>query len=128
MSGDVVAAVNVWLLFALKSLGVFLGTVITALSFYAYRFGDRKPSLRNATLGFGLLTAGTAVEPAYQLAIQGSHVLASEQHVRLKVLEAVLVSLGFLVLFFSIHRYSSRSTRRTITISGVDGSLFEGPD
>lgn len=128
MTGGIVATLTVWLLFALKFLGFFLGAFITTLSFYAYRNSDGNTSLRNATLGFGLLTAGTAVEPAYQLVVQGSHVLASEQHVGLKVMESSLISLGFLVLFFSIYKYSSRSTRQTITISGVDDELFEGPE
>lgn len=128
MTGGVVATLTVWLLFALKFLGFFLGVFITTLSFHAYRSSDGNTSLRNATLGFGFLTAATVVEPAYQLLIQGSHVLASEQHLGVKVTESTLISLGFLVLFFSIYRYSSRSTRQTITISGVDDELFEGPD
>lgn len=125
---EIDSTIEIWLLVALNFLGFILGLVITSVSYYAYRSGDRKRSLRNATVGFGLLTLGTAIEPAYQLGVKRTHVLASEQNVTLQVLEGLLLSLGFLILFLSIYKYSSRSSRRTMTIKGIDEELFEGPD
>lgn len=116
---------GIWLLVAVNFLGFILGTIITSISYYAYRSGDRNSSLRNAIIGFGFLTLGTAIEPLYQLSIQRTHILASEQNITLQVIEGVVLSLGFLILFFSIYRYSSGSTRETITVNGVDEDLFE---
>lgn len=106
---------KVWTLVAVNLLGVLLGTVITGLSYVAYRSNGRKKALRNATLGFGLLTAGTTVEPAYQLGIVGTHVLASEQNIPLQILEASMISAGFLVLFFSIYKYRTRNQRISVS-------------
>lgn len=128
LSNGVGNAPEVWALIAVNFLGFFLGTIMTGLSYYAYRSGERKTSLRNATVGFGLLTAGIAVEPIYQLSVEGTHVLASDQNITLQLIEGGIISLGFLVLFFSIYRYSSRSQRRTVTVSGVDDDLFEDVD
>lgn len=114
----IASTAKVWILLLVNFLGVLLGIVITGLSYVAYRSNDQKKALRNATIGFGLLTAGTAVEPVYQLGIVGTHVLASEQNVPLQILEASMISTGFLVLFFSIYKYRARSQR--IRVSGVD--------
>lgn len=128
MTGVVAETLKVWALVAVNFLGFFLGAVLTALSFHAYRSGDPNPSLRNATIGFGLLTLGTAVEPIYQVGVEGTHVLASDQNVSLQLIEGTLISVGLLVLFFSIYRYQSASRRRTVTVSGVDDDLFDDVD
>lgn len=128
MSSGVDGALEVWVLVFVNFLGFFLGTAITGISYIAYRFKNPRPSLRNATIGFGLLTLGTAIEPMYQLGVKGSHVLASGHNLRLQILEGAVISLGFLVLFFSIYRYSARSRRRTITLSGAPDDLLDDPD
>lgn len=118
--------VEVWLLIAVNFFGFFLGATITTVSYFAYRSSGGDESLKKATTGFGLITLGTAVEPVYQLGIAGTYVLASDQNVGLQILEGTLISLGFLLLFFSIYRYGRTSTQRTITVSGVDDDLFDG--
>lgn len=128
MIGEVSWAFDVWLLLAVNFLGFILGAVITGLSYYAYRSSDQKKPLRNATAGFALLTVGTAIEPVFQLMVDGTHIIASEHYIRLQLFEGSIISLGFLVLFFSIYKYSSRSKRESITISGVDDDLFKDPD
>lgn len=128
MTGAIDAAVDVWALIAVNFLGVALGAVITAISYWAYRSQRRRTALRNATAGFLCITLGTATEPVYQLGIAGTHVLASDRNVPLQLFEGALVSLGFLLLFFSVYRYRSRTLRRTVTVSGVDDDLFDGPD
>lgn len=128
MSSEVAEAPAVWALVAVNFLGVFLSAFITALSYYAYRTGERNVSLRNATVGFGLLTLGIAVEPIYQMGIERTHVLASDQNITLQLMEGAIISLGLLVIFFSIYRYGSRSQRRTVAVSGVDDDLFEDID
>lgn len=128
MTVDIDHTLEIWLLVGVNFLGFILGFFITSLSYYAYRSNSRKISLRNATVGFGLLTLGTAIEPVYQIGIEGTYILASEQNVMLRVVEGLFFSLGFLVLFLSIYRYSSRSNRRRVSINGVDDDLFEGSD
>lgn len=125
MSSEAAEALEVWALVAVNFLGFFLGVIITTLSYYAYRSNETKTSLRNVTIGFGLLTIGIAIEPLYQVGIEGTHVLASDQNITLQLIEGTVVSLGLLVLFFSIYNYSSRSQRQTVTISGVDDDLLE---
>ena len=128
MSSEIVDILQVWALVAVNFLGFFLGAIITSVSYYAYRGSERKTSLRNATIGFGLLTIGIAIEPVYQVGIEGTHVLASDQNISLQLIEGAVISLGLLVLFSSIYRYSTRSHRQTVTINGVDDELFEDPD
>lgn len=128
MSSGVIETLEVWALIGVNFLGCFLAAILTAISFYAYRSGERRTSLRNATIGFGLLTLGVAIEPLYQVAVEGTHVLASDQNITLQLIEGFVISLGLLVLFFSIYRYSSRSRRQTVTVGDVDGELFEDID
>ena len=128
MSGHMDSMLEVWLLIAVNFFAFFLGVVITGVSYVAYRSHGRTTSLRNATVGFGLITFGTAIEPIYQLGVAGTHVLASNQNISLQIIEGTVISLGFLLLFFSIYRYRARSRRQTITVSGVDDDLFEEPD
>lgn len=128
MSGMATWAFDVWLLFAVNFLGFILGAFITGLSYYAYRSSDRKSSLRNATIGFALLTVGTAIEPTFQLLMDGAHIIESEHYILLQLFDGSIISLGFLVLFFSIYTYNSRPERTAITMHGVDDELFEGPD
>lgn len=128
MIGAVAGMLKVWALVGVNFLGCFLGAIITAVSYYAYRSGEPNPSLRNATAGFGLLTLGIAIEPIYQVGVEGTHVLASDQNVTLQLVEGAVISLGLLVLFASIYRYSSRSRRRTVTVTGVDDDLFDDVD
>lgn len=128
MSSEIAEAFEVWALVAVNFLGCFLAAILTTLSYYAYRTGDRRPSLRDATVGFGLLTLGVSIEPLYQLGVEGTHVLASDQNITLQLIEGAVVSLGLLVLFSSIYRYGARSERRTVTVRGVDDDLFEDAD
>lgn len=125
MSGEFDGMIEVWLLIAVNFFGFFLGAIITGVSLYAYRSQERNTSLRNATIGFGFITLGTAIEPIYQLGVAGTYVLASDQNIALQITEGTLIALGFLFLFFSIYRYRSQSNRQTITVSGADDSLFD---
>lgn len=126
MTNLVEAGLDLWVLIGVNLFEFVLASVITGVSFFAYRSADRKPPLLNATIGFGLITVSTAVEPTYQFVIAGDYTLTTEQSIDLQIAEGVLLSLGLLVLFFSVYRYRSRSRRRTITVEGVDDDLFDG--
>lgn len=128
MTSHVETGLEIWVLIALNFLGVFLGVVITGISYYAYRTSNRKTSLRRAAIGFGFLTLGIAAEPAYQLGIIGTHTLASDHNLSLQLVEGLLISLGFLTLFSSIYQYGLRYRQQTVTVSGVDDELFDESD
>lgn len=128
MNSEMAGTLEVWVLVAVNFVGFFLAAVLTTLSYYAYRSGEKKTSLRNATAGFGLLTIGIAIEPIYQVGIEGTHVLASDQKITLQLIEGSVISLGFLLLFFSIYRYSSHSQRQSVTMSSVDDDFLNDLD
>ncbi|WP_449271540.1 DUF7521 family protein [Haloferax sulfurifontis] len=102
--------------FAIANLVTFvLGSLLTLLSYYAYRQNRHRPSFRNATLGFGLLTLGMLVEPVYQLWLKGDYNLTGRELLALQTIEGVFLGLGFLMLFYSIYRHNigQGDTRRT---------------
>lgn len=122
-------AIELWALVAVNFIGFTLGATMTAVAYYTYRTRDRRPSLRLASLGFALLTVATAIEPAYQLTVERTLVLAAaERVVWLQLLEGALYSLGFLTLFYAILRRRPRRRERTVTIEGVDDGLFDDPE
>lgn len=125
MSFDVAHPLEVWLLIAVNFLGFILGTFITSVSYYAYRSSDENTSLRNATVGFGLLTVGTAIEPTYQLWVHGSPVLTNEEYITIQVVEGIVIASGFFILFFSIYKYNSNTSRYKLTTNGIDSDLPE---
>lgn len=88
--------------FLLSNLVVLLfGGGITVLSFLAYhRSGTR--SLRGATVGFGLVTAGALADAAYQFLVRGSYELPGRELLTLQTVEGVLIALGLATLFYSL--------------------------
>lgn len=98
--------------FAIANLLTFgLGVVLTGLSYHAYRVNSYNPSFRRATIGFGLLTLGMVVEPAYQLGIRGDYRLGGRELLALQTIEGVLLGVGLGMLFYSIYRHNRRSER-----------------
>lgn len=98
--------------FAIANLVTFvLGLLMTGLSFLAYRANDRAASFRNATIGFGLLTLGMAVEPTYQLGWKTNAAVSGRELLGLQTLEAVLLGLGLGLLFYSIYEHESTARR-----------------
>lgn len=120
-------AAEVWILIAVNFLGFFLGAVVTAISYWAYRTTPRKPSLRNATIGFWFITLGIAVEPIYRIVVTGLHVRASGLNVPLQIFEGSAIALGLLLLFVSVYGYSSGTTRH-VTLGAVQDGLLEESD
>lgn len=116
---------TIWVLIVTNFAESFLGLVITAISYHSYRLNEDKRSLLTATVGFGLLTLGTMVAPAYQLGILGSHLIPTSDNVLLQIAEAAIISLGFAVLFVSIYRYSSGYRRHRITLTELEEDFSE---
>jgi len=112
--------------FALANLITFtLGLVLTGLSCYAYSTGGRRRSFRNATVGFGLLTLGMAVEPIYQFGVRGDYHLGGRELLALQTVEGLLLAAGLGMLFYSIY-WHNRGSRRSHTV-GIE-SVQESDD
>lgn len=105
--------------FAIANLVTFgLGSVLTVLSFYAYRASGYRRSFRDSTAGFALLTLGGLVEPAYQLGLKGDYHLAGRELLALQSLEAALTALGLGLLFYAIYRHDRRRRSRAVADAG----------
>lgn len=84
------------ILVVLRLLVLCLGVVITYYSLRAYR-RTRATYLRNASIGFGIITIGVFIEGAlYQF--------AGLDLALVHVVESVAIGAGFLVLLLSLRR------------------------
>lgn len=83
------------------------GLVLSVVSYLAYR-GDRsRLSLRNATIGFGLLTIGGLVAPLYQLGVNDAYTLGGRELLVVQSVEGLFLASGLGMLFYSIYRYGT---------------------
>jgi len=90
------------LVFLAANAVVFLvGGALTYLSYQAYQ-RSRRPSLRYAVLGFGIITGGALVEAIYELGIKGSHELGADELLALHSVESVLIGAGLALIFYSL--------------------------
>lgn len=85
------------------------GIVLTGLSYFAYRSSRPRPSLRTATVGFGLITIGGLVAPAYQLGVRGAYDLSGRELLAVQSVEGLFLAAGLGMLFYSIYHYSNGS-------------------
>ena len=83
-------------LLAVRLVVLGLGVLITYYSFVAYR-RTRTPYLRNASIGFGIITLGVFIEGV--LFEFGGLDLAL-----VHIVESVAIGLGFVVLLISLRR------------------------
>lgn len=90
------------------------GIVLTGLSYFAYRADRTRPSLRNATVGFGLVTIGGLVAPAYQLGFRGAYDLSGRELLVVQSVEGLFLAAGLGMLFYSVYHYSDGSRRRQV--------------
>lgn len=102
--------------FILANTGLFLvSSVLTILSYVAYRQSNGRSSYLITTVGFGIIGLGGLVEPVYQLLVRGdSHVNGTEL-MWLQAGEGILIAGGLGLLFYAITRYDSRSSSTTET-------------
>jgi hypothetical protein len=117
---------ELWTFIIANVIGSALALLMTLLSFLAFRATDRSQSFRSATIGFGLLTLGTMVEPMYQLIWRGDYNLSGRELLGLQSVEAMLLGLGFGVLFYSIYVHSSAGKGLSYGIGGPEESEVTG--
>ena len=96
--------------FILANVGLFLiSSVLTALSYVAYRRSGGQSSYWFATIGFGFVVLGGLVEPLYQIGVRGDYHINGTELLFLQTGESVLIALGLGILFYAITRHSSGS-------------------
>lgn len=113
--------------FVLANTGLFLiSSVLTVLSYVAYRQSDGQSSYFSAVLGFGFIVMGGLVEPLYQLIVRGDYHLTGTELLWLQAGETVLIAVGLGLLFYAItHHGSGSSSAGDDRARSGDGSLYD---
>jgi hypothetical protein len=93
---------ELWLFVASNLLLLVLGGTITVLSYGAYRRNEGRRALRDASIGFGLITVGSLVEGVYELGIRG-YELGGRELLALHTVEGVLIAGGLAIIFYSLY-------------------------
>lgn len=97
--------------FVLANTGLFvISSVLTGLSYLAYRQSNGQASYLRATVGFGFIVLGGLIEPAYQLGVRGDYNLDGTELLVLQTGEGVLIAFGLGLLFYAITAASSGSS------------------
>lgn len=90
------------------------GLILSTVSYLAYRADRGRISLRNATIGFGLLTIGGLVAPAYQLGFRGAYELSGRELLIVQSIEGLFLAAGLGMLFYSVYRHGKRTRERHV--------------
>lgn len=102
--------------FVLANVGLFVvSSVLTGLSYLAYRREDGRPAFKFASIGFGLVVLGGLVEPLYQLVVRGDYNITGSELLFLQAGEGVLITAGLGILFYAITRHTTDTERKTAT-------------
>jgi O-antigen/teichoic acid export membrane protein len=80
---------------ALKTVTLFLGCLITYLSYKAYR-RTGAPPLRYLSVGFGIVTLGALLAGVVDQVLQAGFALG-------QLVESALVALGFAIIVYSLY-------------------------
>lgn len=100
--------------FVLANTGLFLvSSMLTVLTYVAYRQSDGRTSFLTAAIGFGLVVLGGLVEPLYQLVVRGDNIIDGTELLWLQAGEGLFIAGGLGLLFYAItcHRTGSSSPK-----------------
>ena len=109
---------ELWACILANTVLFLIASVLTALSYLAYRRSDGQSSYRFATIGFGFVVLGGLVEPVYLFGVRGDYNLQETELLALQAGEGVLIALGLGLLFYAI-------TRHNPTLSPTNNSTDE---
>lgn len=97
--------------FVLANTGLFLvSSLLTTLSFVAYRQSGGRWSYLLATAGFGFVILGGLVEPLYQLVVAGDYDVSGAELLWLQAGEGVLIAIGLGLLYVAITNHGRGAT------------------
>lgn len=106
--------------FVLANTGLFvISSILTLLSYLAYRQSNKQSSYLRATIGFGFIVLGGLIEPAYQLGVRGDYNLDGTELLMLQTGESVLIAFGLGLLFYAIMDANSGSASTTDSCSAL---------
>lgn len=112
--------------FVLANTGIFImSSVLTALSYLAYRQSDGQSSYLTSAFGFGFVVLGGLIEPVYQLGVRsnGTYGLNTTELLWLQAGEGTLIAIGLGLLFYAITHFSSgRRSTDEVRPAVTDGS------
>lgn len=110
--------------FVLSNVGLFVvSSLLTSLSYLAYRQSNGHRSYAITTIGFGFVVLGGLVEPVYQLGVGVDYTLEGVQLMLLQTGETVLIAAGLGLLFYAIARHGSAASS-----SEYDHAAFDDVD
>lgn len=115
-------AVALFFVLFMNLLVFAFGCAITGFSYLAYRSSNGNKSFRRSTIGFGLITLGCIVEPAY-VGINHDWAISGQELLQLQAIEstAIAVGLGFLFVSIYTHKRTVATDRELIRVSSEDG-------
>jgi hypothetical protein len=93
-----------WGFVGLSVVVLVAGGALTVIGGLAYR-RERNRSLLGAVAGFGLITAGLLVEPAYETGVEYPMFLTGVELLQLQILERIVVIAGIGTIIYSLVRY-----------------------
>jgi hypothetical protein len=95
---------ELWAFLLVNSVLLVAGSVLTALSYRAYRrMGE--PTLRLASIGFALVTIGGLLDLGYQFGYRQDYHLGGRELLSLQTVESLTIAAGLVVIFYALTRY-----------------------
>lgn len=101
---------ELWLFIFANALLFLSGSVLLALSFFAYYRNPRVRSYRYSTIGFAFIVFGGLASPVYRLLIRSDYHLNAAQRLLLQSVEGILLAIGLGLLFYAITRHDPGSS------------------
>lgn len=97
--------------FVLTNAGLFVvASLLTGLSYLAFRQSGGQRSYAVAAAGFALVVFGGLVEPVFHLGSWVDYVVSREQILLIEAVETIALSTGLGCLFYAIARHGAPSS------------------
>ena len=123
-----VSSVGFWA-FIIANMGpVVAGGILATLSYVAYRRNGQS-SYRLATIGFGLVVAGSLVHPAFLFSWSVNFQITGQELLLLSIAEDIMLTAGLGIIFLAITRHkSSTSSTKTDSSTRTNQMMSWGND
>lgn len=95
---------ELWAFLVANSLLFLAGGTLTALSYRAY-LRAQQHTLRLASGGFAMITAGGLLDLVYQLGIRQEYHLGGRESLALQTIDSLMIAVGLVIIFYALSRY-----------------------